>query len=94
MDRYTYIRIQIVFCICFFTGAISIHANIWEFQATYEALFPKDSLWRGQINGGEARLIHWWQPSEVGLALTAGYAQWSLEEQNVSQAARRTPPGS
>lgn len=71
-------------------GLNTVSTGTWEIQGAYETFFPVDDLWEGQLHGGEARLVHWWERSGVGLALSAGAMTWGVEQQTVYQAAART----
>jgi hypothetical protein len=65
-------------------------AGTWEIQGAYETFFPEDDLWESQMHGAEARVIHWWDASGVGLALSAGYSDWQVKYQTVAQDVARS----
>lgn len=49
-----------------------------DFAASGRMLFPKDDFW-SDATGGEVQWRHWVGPM-VGLALSAGFQSWSLQE--------------
>jgi hypothetical protein len=71
-------------------GFSTVAAAGWEIQGAYETLFPVDDLWEGQLHGADIRLVHWWDRSGLGLALSAGYMGWDVKQQTVYQSASRT----
>lgn len=71
-------------------GLNAVAMGTWEIQGAYETFFPRDSLWEGQTHGAEARLVHWWDRSGVGLALSAGAMEWGVEQQAVYESTART----
>lgn len=71
-------------------GFSSMASAGWEIQGAYETLFPVDDLWEGQLHGADVRLVHWWEHSGLGLALTTGYMGWDVKQQTVYQSASRT----
>ena len=62
-------------------GLVSlVSAQSWEIRGVYEAYFPEDRVWENQANGGEGKLVYWWESTGVGLALAAGTSKWDVRE--------------
>lgn len=62
----------------------------WEMRVAYQGDYPKHEMWRGRADGAEMQLVHWWQPSGVGVAFTGGYTRWNVRDFVVDQGTFRT----
>ena len=70
---------------CLFVAS-SGWSQIWELRGAYEADYPKGTLWRGRADGGEIKLVHWWQPSGFGIALAGGSVRWKVRDYTIIDA--------
>ena len=60
-------------------------AQTWEVGGAFNGYFPRDSLWKQQVSGGEFKLAYWPEKSDIGVALNIGQTTWDVEPQTTYQ---------
>ena len=60
-------------------------AQTWEVGGAFNGYFPRDSLWKQQVSGGEFKLAYWPEKLDIGVALNIGKTTWDVEPQTTYQ---------